>query len=92
MPGLTPTTRHPRREANVAAGKLAHALFLGFPGEIGSFYHGQMSIQINAAFDGGNIRLVAIAGDRIDLEIVHDHQSDFSSGSISASPGRRGAS
>ncbi|WEJ98649.1 MAG: M14-type cytosolic carboxypeptidase [Candidatus Sphingomonas phytovorans] len=36
-----------------------------------------MSIQINAAFDGGNIRLVAVAGDRIDLEIVHDHQSDF---------------
>ena len=36
-----------------------------------------MSIQINAAFDGGNIRMVAIEGDRIDLEIAQDHQSDF---------------
>ena len=36
-----------------------------------------MSIQINAAFDGGNIRLVAIEADRIDLEIAQDHQSDF---------------
>lgn len=36
-----------------------------------------MSIQINAAFDGGNIRMVAVDGDRIDLEIAQDHQSDF---------------
>ena len=36
-----------------------------------------MSIQINAAFDGGNIRMVAVEGDRIDLEIAQDHQSDF---------------
>jgi murein tripeptide amidase MpaA len=36
-----------------------------------------MSIQINAAFDGGNIRMVAIEGDRIDLEIAQDHLSDF---------------
>ena len=36
-----------------------------------------MSIQINAAFDGGNIRVVAIEGDRVDLEIVADHLSDF---------------
>jgi murein tripeptide amidase MpaA len=36
-----------------------------------------MSIQINAAFDSGNIRLVAIEGDRIDLEIAADHLSDF---------------
>jgi murein tripeptide amidase MpaA len=36
-----------------------------------------MSIQINAAFDSGNIRLVAIDGDRIDLEIAKDHLSDF---------------
>ncbi|WP_034160864.1 M14 family metallopeptidase [Sphingomonas sp. ERG5] len=35
------------------------------------------SIAINAAFDGGNIRVIAIEGDRIDLEIVKDHQSDF---------------
>ena len=34
-------------------------------------------VTINAAFDGGNIRVVAIEGDRIDLEIVTDHQSDF---------------
>ena len=36
-----------------------------------------MSLSINAAFDGGNIRVVAIDGDRVDLEIVSDHQSDF---------------
>ncbi|GGB39479.1 hypothetical protein GCM10011380_31240 [Sphingomonas metalli] len=36
-----------------------------------------MTITINAAFDGGNIRPVAIQGDRLDLEIVADHQSDF---------------
>jgi murein tripeptide amidase MpaA len=36
-----------------------------------------MSISINAAFDGGNIRVVAIDGDLMDLEIVADHQSDF---------------
>lgn len=36
-----------------------------------------MTIAINAAFDGGNIRVVAIDGDRVDLEIVADHQSDF---------------
>ncbi len=35
------------------------------------------SIAINAAFDGGNIKTLAIDGDRIDLEIVRDHQSDF---------------
>ncbi len=36
-----------------------------------------MAIGISSAFDSGNIRLVAIEGDRIDLEIVKDHQSDF---------------
>ena len=36
-----------------------------------------MSIDVNAAFDGGNIRLVAADGDTVDLEIVTDHQSDF---------------
>jgi murein tripeptide amidase MpaA len=34
-------------------------------------------VTINAAFDGGNIRVVAIEGDQIDLEIVTDQQSDF---------------
>ncbi len=34
-------------------------------------------LAIDAAFDGGNIRPVAVAGDTIDLEIVRDHQSDF---------------
>ena len=34
-------------------------------------------LHINAAFDGGNIRVVGIDGDRIDLEIVKDHASDF---------------
>lgn len=36
-----------------------------------------MTLSITSAFDGGNIRLVGIDGDRIDLEIVKDHQSDF---------------
>jgi len=36
-----------------------------------------MTIQISAAFDSGNIRVVAVEGDRVDLEIVRDHQSDF---------------
>lgn len=36
-----------------------------------------MSISINAAFDSGNIRLVRVDGDRIDLEIANDHLSDF---------------
>src|SRR5690606_14240879 len=36
-----------------------------------------MSLSVSSAFDGGNIRLVAIDGDRVDLEIVKDHQSDF---------------
>ena len=36
-----------------------------------------MSIEINAAFDGGNIRTVGSNGDRIDLEIVKDKDSDF---------------
>ena len=35
------------------------------------------AISINAAFDGGNIRLVGIEGDRVDLEIARDAQSDF---------------
>lgn len=36
-----------------------------------------MSIQINSAFDSGNIRVLTIDGDRADLEIVVDHLSDF---------------
>ncbi|MFC7500330.1 M14-type cytosolic carboxypeptidase [Enterovirga sp. GCM10030262] len=36
-----------------------------------------MTYSISSAFDGGNIRLVAIEGDRIDLEIVKDQSSDF---------------
>ena len=36
-----------------------------------------MSLSVSSAFDGGNIRLVAIEGNRVDLEIVKDHQSDF---------------
>jgi len=36
-----------------------------------------MTLSITSAFDGGNIRLVAIDGDRVDLEIVKDRQSDF---------------
>ena len=36
-----------------------------------------MTLSINAGFDGGNIRVVAIEGDRVDLEIVRDTGSDF---------------
>lgn len=36
-----------------------------------------MTISITSAFDGGNIHVVAIEGDRANLEIVRDHQSDF---------------
>ena len=36
-----------------------------------------MTASISAAFDSGNIRVVARQGDRFDLEIVRDHQSDF---------------
>lgn len=36
-----------------------------------------MTIQIDAAFDSGNIRLIAIDGDRVDLEIVSDRHADF---------------
>jgi murein tripeptide amidase MpaA len=34
-------------------------------------------LHVNAAFDGGNIRVVGIEGDRLDLEIVKDRDSDF---------------
>ena len=36
-----------------------------------------MTLSISSAFDGGNIRAVAINGDVVDLEIVKDHESDF---------------
>ena len=36
-----------------------------------------MTLSVSNAFDGGNIRLVAIDGDHLDLEIVKDHKSDF---------------
>src|SRR5829696_8556883 len=36
-----------------------------------------MSITISSAFDAGNIRVVSQDGDRVDLEIVKDHLSDF---------------
>ncbi|HYN45611.1 MAG TPA: M14-type cytosolic carboxypeptidase, partial [Allosphingosinicella sp.] len=36
-----------------------------------------MTLTVSSAFDGGNIRLVAIEGGRVDLEIVKDDQSDF---------------
>ena len=35
------------------------------------------SPAITAAFDGGNIRVIDIQGDRVDLEIAKDHLSDF---------------
>ncbi|HEY0112555.1 MAG TPA: M14-type cytosolic carboxypeptidase [Allosphingosinicella sp.] len=36
-----------------------------------------MTLSISSAFDGGNIRFIAIEGSRIDLEIARDRQSDF---------------
>jgi len=36
-----------------------------------------MTLSVSSAFDGGNIHLVAIDGDRVDLEIAKDRQSDF---------------
>ena len=36
-----------------------------------------MAITISSAFDSGNIRVVSQDGNRIDLEIVNDAQSDF---------------
>ena len=36
-----------------------------------------MTLRITSAFDSGNIHVVGIDGDRADLEIVRDHQSDF---------------
>ncbi len=36
-----------------------------------------MGLSVNAAFDGGNIRLVSIADDRVDLEIVRDEGAAF---------------
>jgi murein tripeptide amidase MpaA len=36
-----------------------------------------MTPAISSAFDGGNINLVALDGDRVDLEIRRDNQSEF---------------
>ena len=36
-----------------------------------------MNLSISSAFDGGNIRLVGIEGNRVDLEIVKDNRSNF---------------
>ncbi len=36
-----------------------------------------MTLSVTSPFDGGNIRTVAIDGNRVDLEIVKDHKSDF---------------
>jgi murein tripeptide amidase MpaA len=36
-----------------------------------------MTITISSSFDAGNIKLVSQEGDRVDLEIVKDHLSDF---------------
>ncbi|MBV9842177.1 MAG: hypothetical protein JOY99_11730 [Sphingomonadaceae bacterium] len=35
------------------------------------------SLSITSAFDSGNIRLLSMLDDRVELEIVRDHQSDF---------------
>jgi murein tripeptide amidase MpaA len=36
-----------------------------------------MNLSISSAFDGGNIRVAAIEGNRVDLEIVKDNRSNF---------------
>jgi murein tripeptide amidase MpaA len=36
-----------------------------------------MALTISSSFDAGNIRVLNQDGDRADLEIVHDHMSDF---------------
>ena len=36
-----------------------------------------MSLIISSAFDAGNIRVLKQSGDTVDLEIAHDHMSDF---------------
>jgi len=36
-----------------------------------------MAISISSSFDAGNIRVVRQEGDSADLEVVHDHMSDF---------------
>lgn len=36
-----------------------------------------MTLSITSPHDGGNITLVAVDGDRVDLEIAKDHASDF---------------
>src|SRR4051812_50073417 len=36
-----------------------------------------MTLTISSSFDGGNIRVLTQDGDRVDLEIVKDHMSDF---------------
>ena len=36
-----------------------------------------MTLSVTSPFDGGNIRKVAVQGNRIDLEILKDHQSEF---------------
>ncbi|MEO5613088.1 MAG: M14-type cytosolic carboxypeptidase [Sphingomicrobium sp.] len=36
-----------------------------------------MALTISSAFDAGNIHVVKVDGDQVDLEIVKDHKSDF---------------
>jgi murein tripeptide amidase MpaA len=36
-----------------------------------------MALTISSSFDAGNIRVIRQVGDTADLEIVHDHMSDF---------------
>ena len=36
-----------------------------------------MTLSVSSAFDGGNIRAVAVNGDVVDLEIAKDRESDF---------------
>ena len=36
-----------------------------------------MAVTISSAFDAGNIRVLDVNGDSVELEIVKDHMSDF---------------
>src|SRR3546814_3200406 len=58
-------------------GEIGRSLIQGLPRRIGTHYHRQMTITINAAFDSGNIVVDAIDGTSARLSIRKDRESDF---------------
>ena len=73
-PAPTPSWRSPGRGRGPAR---ARPCFRTSPESRAALSGFDDLLRYVAPFDGGNIRLVAIDGDRLDLEIVKDHQSDF---------------